>query len=255
MDKKTIICLAVRLKSERLPKKALLQVAGQSIIGHEIDRLKETGFPIVLCTSNLEDDKPLLEIAAKKGIKSFAGDPLDVLSRFIGAAEQEGADIVVRTTGDRPLISPEHLVKLVDHHIKTGAEYSHFNGSPMPAGLWCEVFTLAALKKGHELAQDPKTTEYMTVHFRRPEVFKVSTLEIDEWFKRNYRLCLDTPEDFELIKLIYETLYDGENIVSLKNVIKFLDENPVFVKINANVRERNIKDLSKEINLKLKTDK
>ncbi|MBI2040885.1 MAG: glycosyltransferase family protein [DPANN group archaeon] len=254
LGKKVIICLAVRLHSKRLPKKALLEVAGQSMIEHEIDRLKTTLFPVVLCTSNLEDDKPLIEIAKKKNIKYVAGDPLDVLGRFIAAAEMEGADIVVRTTGDRPLISPEHVTKLVEHHIKEGAEYSHYTGSPLPAGLWCEVFTLAAMKKCHELAQNPNSTEYMTAHFRRPDVFKIATLDVGEWFKRNYRLCLDAPEDFELIKLIYETLYDGENIIPAKNVIKFLDENPVFAKINAHVTERDLKEIDKEMNLKLKTD-
>lgn len=255
LGKKVIICLAARLHSKRLPKKALLEVAGQSMIEHEIDRLKTTGIPIVLCTSTLEDDKPLIEIAEKKGIKWYAGHDLDVLSRFIAAAEQEGADIVVRTTGDRPLISPEHIAKLVEHHIKEGAEYSHYVGKPMPQGLWCEVFTLAAMKKCHELAQNPNSTEYMTAHFRRPEIFKIATLDVGEWFKRNYRLCLDAPEDFELIKLIYETIYDGENIISARNIIKFLDENPVFAKINAHVTERDLKEIDKEMNLKLKVDK
>ena len=91
---KVAILIPVRMKSTRLPRKATLELTGDTTIGHMIERLKHSNeAEVILCTSDLEEDSCLIEIAKEKGIKWFAGDADDVMDRFIKASEKENANI------------------------------------------------------------------------------------------------------------------------------------------------------------------
>ncbi|RLJ03262.1 MAG: acylneuraminate cytidylyltransferase [Candidatus Aenigmatarchaeota archaeon] len=234
------ILIAVRMKSTRLPKKATRVVSGKTIIEHLIERVKNCKRvdEIILCTSTHPDDSILVEIAQKNGIKWFRGDEDDVLKRFIDAAERFGLDIVVRVTGDNPLTDPEYIDKIVEKQMESGAEYVYIEG--LPAGTKAEVMTLEALKKARRLAENPEMSEYMTLYFRDSGLFKVEKVVADkEVYRPEYRLTVDTEEDLDVIREIYEKLYKG-GYFPLIEVIKFLDSNPGVVRRNINVKKRSI---------------
>jgi len=46
------------------------------------------------------------------------------------------------------------------------------------------------------------------------------------------RVTLDYPEDFEVIKKIYENLYEKNRLFGLEDVVKFLEANPQILDIN-----------------------
>ena len=81
--------ITARLKSTRLKLKILKQLNGYSVIERIIQRAKEINkiSDIVLCTSNLSQDLPLLRIARENDIHYFNGNPEDVLQRLLDAAE------------------------------------------------------------------------------------------------------------------------------------------------------------------------
>src|SRR3989344_7870705 len=99
------ILIACRLKSERLPEKALIPILGKPMISHLIERVKTAKMvnEVVLCTSTNPQDDPLVDIARGNNICVFRGSEEDVLGRFIAAAEEYNLDHVVRVTGDDPL--------------------------------------------------------------------------------------------------------------------------------------------------------
>ena len=86
-----------RLKSTRLPRKLLIEIKGKPVIGHMLDRLKLTRRvdQIVICTSDLEQDRPLDSIAKENGVECYFGDPDDVLVRLLGAADKYGFDYIL----------------------------------------------------------------------------------------------------------------------------------------------------------------
>ena len=88
-----IICVAVRLKSNRLKRKALLDLNGVTLIERLIERLLSEfqNDEICICTSRHEDDEPLVEIA-KKHFNFIAGEELDVMSRFIEIGNKKQAE-------------------------------------------------------------------------------------------------------------------------------------------------------------------
>lgn len=237
---KVVALIAARISSKRLPKKVLAIIEDKPIIEHLIDRITKAKNidSFVLCTTKHPEDKILIEIAKKKGIKWFAGSKNDVLKRFIKAGENEKADIIVRVNGDSILRDPEYADKAIRHHMETGADYTYIDG--LPKGTQVEVISFSALKKAHELAENPNMSEYMSLYFKTPEFFKIEKIEAEKNVRRPYRLCIDTPEDLELMKKIFKKLYKPDKMISLQEIVKFLDKNKRLLKINEEIEEKKI---------------
>ena len=66
--------ITARLKSTRLPRKAILEIEGRPALAHLIDRYKlaRRVDEIVVCTSSLEEDLPLVEAAEREGVKMLS---------------------------------------------------------------------------------------------------------------------------------------------------------------------------------------
>jgi len=240
--------VAVRTKSIRLKNKATLNLNGKPLILQLLLRLKraEKLDDIVLCTSTHPDDKILLKIANENGFKSFAGNEDDVMDRFIKAGERERADVIVRITGDNPLTDPELIDTMIESHIDSKADYTRIDN--LPVGITTEATTFSSLKKAFQMAEDSRQSEYMTNYFvDNPQFFKLNILQPDDEIRRpQYRLTVDYPEDYELMKKIFSN-FKGKETFSIRDVIKFLDNNPKIANINSN-----IKPLKISVNTRLK---
>ena len=248
---KIIGLIAVRMKSSRLKKKALLCVNEIPLIIHLLNRLKDSEMmdDVILCTSTNPDDQILIDIAEKNGFKSFAGDEDDVLHRFICAAQTEHADVAVRITGDNPLTDPGVIDQMIKSHLATGADYTRMD--KLPVGITAEVISVSALKRAFSMAEDSGYSEYMTYYFvNYPEIFMLNIIEAPEILaRRSYRLTVDYQEDYELIKRIFEH-FTGNNDFTIYDVIEYLDKNPQIAGINSNIK---VESANLEINTRLKT--
>lgn len=244
--------VAVRMKSSRLESKALLDLNGKPLILQLLLRLKKSRKldDIVLCTSNHTDDQILLEIATENGFKSFAGSEEDVMDRFIKAGGREGADIIVRITGDNPLTDPGLIDIMIESHINANADYTRIDN--LPIGVTAEVITFTALKKAFQMAENSRQSEYMTNYFvENSKFFKLNILQPDERIKRpQYRLTIDYSEDYELMKRVF-LHFDQSQWFSIGDVIKFLDDNPEIAKINSHIPPTRI---DSSINIRLRTN-
>lgn len=233
-----VILIAVRMSSTRLPGKALIELEGRTTVEHLIDRLKGARVPkaIVLCTSTHPDDRVLLDMAERNGIKAFAGSEDDVMDRFLRAGEREGAEIVVRVTGDDILIDPVHLDKLVFHLFEKNADYACMTG--LPKGTECEVISYQALRTAHERAFDSRWTEYMTYYLKVPELFTVADMPVEERYTRKFRLTLDYAEDLDVLRAVFRNLYRKGEVFSLDELIAFLDAHPEVLELNRGVKPK-----------------
>lgn len=255
MDKQRVaIFLTVRLKSTRLPKKALLPVADKTIIGHIIARAKKIkqATDIVLCTSTHPDDAPLIKIAQDNGIAYFCGSENNIIERFIGAAQQCHADLCVRVTGDNCLFSPEMVDYLITLQKEGG--YDYVTTKELPGGAKGDVFTYKSLVKLSKLLQDENASEYLSWLLADETHFKVKWAEVPEQFRRpHYRLHCDTPKDYEFLQRVYKDLYNTKDIVDFTTLIRYLDENPEVAKMNAEINQISRADVQNTINLQLKS--
>ena len=243
--------VAVRLKSTRLPGKALLLLQGKPVLGHLMDRVSRSNIPekTVICTSTHSQDDAICEFAMTNNSSFFRGHPENVLLRFIEAAEEHSASHIVRITGDNPLTDPFLIDEMIEKHLREQADYTYTEDTPR--GTRPEIFSVVALKKCLELAEDPNYSEYMTLYFKDyPQVFKnvrYSCLS-DKYRRPDYIVTIDTPEDFDVVKKIYDALYPINDGFTLLDVIDFLDNRS---EIRHDDRKKKPIDLS-SINTKLR---
>jgi spore coat polysaccharide biosynthesis protein SpsF len=243
--------VAVRLKSQRLPGKALLDLAGEPLIWRLHERIRQSRHlsGIIWCTSTEPGDGRLADLARARGVDCHRGSPLDVMGRFLEASAGQREHTLVRITGDNPLTDPALLDAMLEAHWQAGAEYTGNRLSPR--GTRAEVVERAALKRCHALLEHPESSEYMTLMLRRPDHFRVAWLEaVDSRLRRpELRLTVDTPEDYAVLRAIYEA-FQGRP-PELAEIISWLDANRAVRDANAAIQERT---LDAGINVRLRGD-
>ena len=122
-----IIILQARTSSKRLPGKVLKELQGIPMLSHSIRRLKRVERArLVVATSTMNKDDAIEELALNEGVSCFRGDEADVLDRFYRAAKEYSCNIVIRATGDNPLVDPVEAERVLDaieygnYHYVTG---------------------------------------------------------------------------------------------------------------------------------------
>ena len=238
------IILQARMGSSRLPGKVAKKIVGKPMLTHIIKRLKKSSKSnqIIVATSVKDDDQRVIEIAESEEVATYRGSEDDVLSRYIEAAEKYQLDIVVRVTGDCPLIDPVTIDELINKYIESDElDYMRLEGYPrgLDTGI-CDLGTLKKVKK--EVTDDPDEEiyrEHVTLYiYRNPKQFKIGIKEAPEELKRDYRLCVDEIEDYELIEEIYNRLYEEGDIIDIKDVIDLLDNEPSLAMINSDIEQK-----------------
>ena len=241
-----IVCIVqTRTGSSRLPGKVLKLLVGQPMLSHLIDRLKAAKLldEIIIATTTLDQDLPVVELARQAGVKCYRGDEDDVLSRYIGAAKEAKADVVVRVTGDCPLIDPVTVDNVVSCFLNHDFDYVGAGVSTgFPRGLDTEVFTWQTLLDVHHSGHEKPDREHVTYYIHRhPERFKLGYYQAPPELRcPGFRLCVDEEDDFRLINEIYQCLYRPGEIIDIKKVIELLKSNPELALINAHVKQKTI---------------
>lgn len=228
--------VACRLKSSRLPKKALLPIAGVA----SVERCLESclALPhvqkVVLATSTEAEDENLADHTLNGRVEFWQGDPDDVISRYIGACDAFGIDVIVRVTADCPLPCPEIANILISSHFTTGADYTA--PSAYAVGTHVEIYNAEALRRVIELAGSADYSEYMTWYMRNnPEIFKVNLVDLPAYLVREYRLTLDHPEDLDMFDKLFKVLNERGVDHNAKNIFEILDANPSIPAINGHL--------------------
>ncbi len=227
-EKKVIACIIVRIKSTRLPRKALLDIEGKPMTLRIIERLRtaKTVDQIIICTSSHPDDHILVDLAKTDwGVEVIAGSELDVLSRLIEAANKFQADVVIRITGDNPFTDASIIDRMVKHHIATESDYTRTIG--LPIGVTADIMSADMLPRLHKHMPNPNQSEYLSLFAMDHKHFHCelldAPLELNQPF---YSLTVDTPDDIKLARYLYKLLSNDGGIPALSDVIAELDANP-----------------------------
>lgn len=243
-----VVCLVqARVGSTRLPGKILKEICGKTILHHEIDRLKKCKEidEIVIATTDKEDDDKIVNEAKKLSVKYFRGSENDVLSRFYYAAKENNADIIVRVTSDCPCIDFEILDKMLiyfkDKYKEKQIDYlSNTINRTYPRGYDIEIFTFSALEKSYINAEKEYEREHVTpyIYDKTNNFLKLSFENKDDYSE--YRVTLDTIEDFIVIKNIFENLYYKNPYFKLNDVVQYLNNNLHIVDINKHIEQKKL---------------
>lgn len=235
--KRVIGIIQARLDSTRLPKKVLSNIVGKPMIIHLLDRAKKSKLldNIVIATTTNKSDDEIERIVKEYGFDIFRGSQDDVLDRYYNAAKLYNADIIVRITGDCPLLDP----MVVDHAVKyfkdNDFDYiSNVIEPTYPDGLDIEVFSFNALEKAWKNANLKSEREHVTPYIKNPENFRVSNFKNNKDLS-HMRWTVDEPRDLDFVREIYKRLYPKKKLFLMDDVLKLLEENPEIEKINSGI--------------------
>jgi len=253
---KVIIMLQARIDSKRLPGKVIAPIVRKPMIWHIINRLKHVKLAdqIILLTTKKQSDKILIKIAEKNKISSFKGPINDVLKRYYLCAQKFSANIIIRITGDSPLVDPSLIDKMIEFFQSHQYDYVSNTLKPTyPDGLDVEIFSLNILQQLEKLAIKKSDREHVTSYIMENKSrFKTFNFKNKKDLS-DLRLTVDEKNDLKLIRKIY-TLMKPNTLFSLKTVLTLFKKNPTLLDINRNIMRNEgyliSKILDKKVNKK-----
>lgn len=203
---KIVALVQARMGSTRLPNKVMKPIGGVPMIELLLSRLsraKEID-QIVVATSVDARNQPLVQHVQGLGFACEQGSENDVLDRFVQAAQKHQAEVVVRITGDCPLVDPELVDEVIRGFKAAGVDYfSNISPPTYPDGLDIEVFTFKALEKANQETSKPFDHEHVTPHLRESGRFKTAAMQNDQDLSA-LRWTVDEPADFAVIEKIFQ---------------------------------------------------
>ncbi|KAF1082724.1 MAG: hypothetical protein GQF41_0491 [Candidatus Rifleibacterium amylolyticum] len=237
-----VACIIARTNSVRLPKKVLKEVFNRSMIEHQIDRLKLCKHidKIYICTSTTNEDYALKSIAESNAVEFYAGSEDSIIDRMLDVAAIEGADTLLRITGDNIFTDSVYTDMMIGHHYSQNADYTRTEF--LPLGVTSEIISVNALARVYEFIPRNET-QYLMVYLFQPQLFACNVLIPPLTHQhKDWSLTVDTPEDWERTKLIFDKVgkqtFCYEDILSLDDVshLPYLNyKNSEMVKMPANL--------------------
>lgn len=203
---KIVAIVQARMGSTRLPNKVMKPICGIPMIELLLTRLataKEVT-QIVVATSTDERNLPLVKHVQKLGYACEQGSENDVLDRYLQVAKAHQADVIVRITGDCPVVDPELVDEVIRQFKFANVDYFSNIDPPMfPDGLDIEVFTFDALEKASKETQDSFDREHVTPYLRKPGIYKTKSMQHSENLS-SLRWTVDELSDFDVIEKVFQ---------------------------------------------------
>jgi spore coat polysaccharide biosynthesis protein SpsF len=162
---------------------------------------------VVLATSDRSADEALRPVAASAGAHFHAGPEYDVLRRVRDAACAARADVVVRVTGDCPLLDPDVVDSVVTGLVDdpSGADLaSNVLDRTFPKGLDVEALHFDVLERICRLGRSPESREHVTwfAYRERPELFELRSVTSPEDGSQ-HDWSVDTADDLERVRALF----------------------------------------------------
>jgi spore coat polysaccharide biosynthesis protein SpsF len=244
------VIVQARMGSSRLPGKVLRRVAGRSLIEHLLRRVRraDTVAQVCVATTTEPSDDALVGACEALGVPVHRGPVDDVLTRFLGAADALGdPELLVRVTGDCPLLDPAEIDRLVRRFVALRASAEPVDYLTNQAGLQrtipfgydVEVFTARALRESAARTTDPGDREHVTPYLYRSGAYR-SAVEAPPGPDRSHlRLTVDTPDDLALVTAVVEALGEDAEVAAID---AWLAAHPEVAALNRAVRHRDARD-------------
>jgi spore coat polysaccharide biosynthesis protein SpsF len=248
---RTLVVVQARTGSTRLPGKVLLPLAGRPLLARLLERVRaaETAFALAVATTAEAADEPVRRLCRELrhlDVECFSGHPTDLLDRHLQAARAAGGtgggavEVVVKIPSDCPLIDPGVVDRVLGFYLaRTGAwDYaSNLHPATYPDGNDVEVMSFAALETAWREATRPHEREHTTPYiWDQPERFRVANVawETGQDLSMSHRWTIDYPEDYELIRAVYDELWSTAHpVFSLAEILALVAARPELQRLNA----------------------
>ena len=233
---KIVAIIQARMGSTRFSGKVMAPICGTPMIEYLLERVKKSDRidKIIIATSDAPDDEPFAKHIEKLGYTVFCGSVNNVLDRYYRAAKKFDADIIVRITGDCPLIDPTIIDTVINKLLIENSDYaSNVMPPTYPDGLDTEAFTFKALEQAWREATTPMEREHVTPFIKQSTTLKKVNLthSTDE---SNHRWTVDEPEDLEVVSKVFENFHPCRDF-DWQEVLTLSKEHPEWFIANRNL--------------------
>ncbi len=237
MGVKTIAIVQARMGSTRLPGKVIKKILNKTLLEILLHRLsKSKKINRIIVASGISKENDSIEKHIKDlGFDIFRGSEDNVLKRFYDCASIYKPEIIVRITGDCPLIDPELVDRVIETLINNNADYASNTDPPtFPDGQDVSVFTFNALKIAFNQSTELNQFEHVTPYIRANNAFKRVnyTNEIDLSKKR---WTVDELVDFEVIENIINYFHPNLDF-SWLDILDLEELHPQYFQANLGIK-------------------
>jgi len=240
---RTVAIIQARMGSTRLPGKVLSPLVGKPVLWHIVHRLHRcrTVDAIAVATSDKKSDDAIEAFALKEGVQIVRGPEDNVLARYALAAEKLNPDIIVRITGDAPLIDPVTIDRLVEKIIQDNLDFCVGDPELPSIHEGFDPFSNRALRKlMDEATDDPVAREHVTAYFKEhPEFVRIGYLAPEpSCLFSGARISVDTPADLHFLEEIYSRLDVPAGEADIRDVVGLLRSEPELIMINTHIYQK-----------------
>jgi len=208
MNSGIIVC--ARLKSRRVPQKALTLINGKPLLSHLMDRLRKTGLKIVVAVPSAELEQWQEWFDSNQDVLAFDGHDLDPLARIYDAAVKYKIENIIRITHDKIFVDPYDVTRALEQFKLKKLDYLF--SSTLTDGTGFEIISINSVALAREQFSNVEHVSYA-----------IKAVTNNSWNMpfdglKGVRLLCDYPEDIGLLETLLSTL--GNNVTK-KDVEKF----------------------------------
>tara|TARA_B100000029_G_scaffold516819_1_gene635191 strand:- start:3405 stop:5489 length:2085 start_codon:yes stop_codon:yes gene_type:complete len=232
--RKVIAIVQSRLTSARFLNKVIKKIGKYTlseILYKRLSRSKNIDQIIFAVPENKQNEK-LGTYLRKIGIKVETGSENNVLKRYYQTAKKYNASVIVRITGDCPLIDPKLVDKMISIFLKNKPEHLQTHPFSFPDGFDFEILSFKTLEFIYKKAKSKFDLQHVTPYIKneknklkiKKETFKIGDYfgKDNDKFKENFgfiKLSVDVKEDLSNVQKVFK--YFHPNIFfSLEDIFK-----------------------------------
>ena len=241
-DKKIALISQVRMTSTRLPGKVLKEIQGLSLLDYHHQRLQKSGLPLIIATTINSQDDAVENWCIKNKVPCVRGSENNVLSRYYEAAKKHELDVIIRVTSDCPLIDGDLISQGLKQYLKLNNDHIYLSNAierTYPRGFDFEIFSMNQLTEAFNKATDPGDLEHVTPYIHKNRNGRTQFIHIkDPNNFSDWRITVDTPDDFELVRQLIEK-HHVQNL-SYSDFCQVLINNPQLKLINQHIEQKKV---------------
>lgn len=214
-----------RLASSRLDKKMLLPMGNATFIEQVFNfALKNYNKSLtIFATTTDRENLVLANLAVKNGIKILRGHPTDILKRYQRAADKYNLDGIITWDGDDLFVDRICIDKTKELLLKG---YDFVEPINLPLGTFSYGISVSALNKVINM-KDDSDTEGWGRYFKKIPGFKLATYSFEKYHSiKDIRLTLDYPEDYTLIKKVFDFIHQTKYESTLEAIKLYFRKSP-----------------------------
>ncbi|MDG1143220.1 MAG: glycosyltransferase family protein, partial [Burkholderiales bacterium] len=225
----------------RLPGKVMKPILERPMLELQLERLSRASLidELVVATGTQPEDGVIADLCESLNIPCFSGSNDDVLDRCYRAVSDYSPRLVMRLTGDCPLVDPKIIDGLVHFFRDGNFDYASNTLKPTwPDGLDAELMRFETLESAWSEATLRSEREHVTPFiYKNNSRFHLGSYENDVDLS-SHRWTVDEQADFDLVTAVYESLYPQCPNFSTQDVLNFVQSNKYLLDKNS-VYERN----------------